>query len=260
MKCLEILIEGWAVSGGKFHPFIVHAVCTCITSLFLPPIMGALIRLLFAVFTAGLFITGLFYFIASVLGSIVFNPESRAWQALLAKLRDRVRGRMDVVLAPCDTENLSQLSLKPKILKKAGWRDSTFEGIFYTIYKEPLVVFAGQRSGKTAAIVARSSEHEFVFREKGKETEIWQDGQPFAVLVNGALLSAGKQGKLLAKFETDADLRQWPVLIGRDEAATLTNAERAVSPIPRALTLLRNMPPEEEKVLLLLSVMQNLPA
>ncbi|MFN0033594.1 MAG: hypothetical protein ACKVUS_00920 [Saprospiraceae bacterium] len=220
--------------------------------------MSALLRLLFAVLLAGLFITGVFYFIASALGSIAFNPESRAWKELLAKLRARLLQKMPQTLAPCNAETLSLLSLKPKILKKAGWRDPIFEGVFSTIYQEPVLVFAGQKSGKTAAVVARMSDREFVFRQKGKETEIWQDGQPYAIFVNGTLLSTGKQSRMLAKLEADSELRQWPVLLGHSEAATLANADRVVSPIPRALTLLRNLTPEEEQALLVLTVMQGL--
>lgn len=220
--------------------------------------MGALLRLLFVVFFVGLFITLLFYFIASALGSIAFNPESKAWKELLAKLRARLRQRMPENLSPCNAETLAELSLLPKNLKKAGWRDPIFEGVFNTIYQEPVVAYTGQKSGKTSVLVARTSEREFVFRQKGKETEIWQDGQPYAVFVNGTLLATGKQGKMLAKLETDRELKQWPVLLGHSEAATLTNADRAVSPIPRALTLLRKLEPEEEQALLVLTVLQGL--
>lgn len=220
--------------------------------------MSALFRLLFAALFAGLFITGVFYFIANVLGSLAFNPESRAWKELLAKLRGRLRRPTMPRPADRDGDTLAQLSLKPKILKKAGWRDPVFEGVFSTIYQEPVMVFAGQKSGKTAAIVAQTSDKEFIFRQKGKETEIWQDGQPYAVFVNGALISSGKQGRLLAQLDADSDHKQWPVLIGQSEAAALTNEARAVSPIPRALTLLRKLQPEEEKALLVLVVAKTL--
>lgn len=220
--------------------------------------MGALFRLLFAVILVGLFIVGFFYFLASILGNIAFNPESRAWKELIAKLRGRVNARIVDALAPMDTENLSQLSLNPKIFKKSSWGDPIFEGSFSTIYKETVMVFAGQKSGKTSVIVARTSGKEFVFRQKAKETEIWEAGQPYAVYVDGALISAGKQSRMLARITPDTELRQWPVLLGQSESATLTNGDRAISPIPRAVTLLRNLSPEEEQVMLVLAVMQGL--
>jgi hypothetical protein len=220
----------------------------------------ALFRLLFAVFLVGVFITGFIYFIASIIGGIVFNPESRVWKEMLAKLRARIKSPQLLQAAPHDADTLSLLSLKPKITKKAGWRNPVFEGVYSTIYQEPVLFFAGQKSGKSAVLVARSSEREYVFRQKGKETEIWRDGQPYAVFVNNSLLAAGKQSRLLAQLEPDAELRQWPVLLGQGEAATLANAERVVSPIPRAFTLLRPVQPEEAEVLLVLAVMQGIKA
>ncbi|MBC7775122.1 MAG: hypothetical protein H7246_06750 [Phycisphaerae bacterium] len=227
--------------------------------------MAALLRLLFMVLMLGLFITGVFYFIANIFSSIAFNPESRAWKEMLAKLRARLKKRNELratgmpdPLVPCNAETLSHLSLKPKMLKKTGWRDPVFEGVISTIYQEPVLLFAGQKSGKTAVIVAQSNDKEFIFRQKGKETEVWQDGQPYAVFINGALLSSGKQSRMLAKLEADSELRQWPVLMGQGEAAMLTNVDRAVSPIPRALTLLRGLEPEEQQALLVLVVMQAL--
>ena len=221
--------------------------------------MSALLRLLIAVLLGGLFITSIFYFVASIIGGIAFNPASSAWKSLLAKLRDRVKKRMPEALSPYDAENLTQLSLLPTILKKASWGDASFEGVFSTIYKEPVLVFAGQKNGNTAAILAQTIDQEFIFRLKGKETEVWLNNQPYAVYVDGNLLSSGKSAKLLAKLETDSDLRQWPVLLGNTEAATLTNAARVISPIPRALTLLRDLSPAETQALLVLAVIQGLP-
>ncbi|HAD13026.1 MAG TPA: hypothetical protein DCF33_11395 [Saprospirales bacterium] len=216
--------------------------------------MRALISLLFSVLMLGLFITGLFYFVANVLSGLAFNPASRAWRELIQKLRTRNRIRMANAPLPLNTETLTHLSGKPKILKKAGWRDGVFEGVYQTIYQEPVAYFAGQKSGKMAAVVVRLEDRELILRKKGKETEIWLNGDPYAVLVDGMLLSSERHGKMLAKLNLDADLRQWPVIIGQGESATLTNLDRAVSPIPRAVGLLRNLSPEEEQVLLVLTM------
>jgi hypothetical protein len=215
--------------------------------------MGALLRLLFA----ALFIIALFFVAASALGSIAFNPESKAWRELLAKLRARIRPKTEG-LAVLDAETLSHFSLKPKIFKKATWRDSVTEGSFGTIYQEQMLVFAGQKLGKTAAWALQGAQHEYVFRKKAKETEIWRDGLPYAVFLGNNLLEAGKNGRLLAQLGHDPELRQWPVLMGSSEAATMTNEERAVSPIPRAFTLLRPLTPEEAETLVLLCVLNSL--
>lgn len=227
--------------------------------------MSALLRLLAAVLMAGLFISGFFYFVASLLGSLAFNPASKAWKELVAKLRARLeppkpprKSKLPEVLTPFNTEALTHLSLKPAFTKKTGWFDHTFEGVFNTIYREPIMVFAGQKSGKNTVVVAKTTDHEFIFQQKAKETHIWMDGVPVAVWIDGNLLTAGKQGKLLAKMTLDSELRQWPVIIGQSEGATLTNGELAISPIPRAVTLLRNLSKVEEETLLVLAVLQGM--
>ena len=218
--------------------------------------MSALLRLLYMVVFLGLLITGTFFVAANFLGGIAFNPESRAWKELLNKLRERLKKRAQQPLMPWRGENLVQLSLYPKILKKAGWSDQVFEGVAGTIYQEPLAYFVGQKSGKMAVILAQTEDMSLVFRQKEKETEIWVNNQPFAVLSNGALLAAGKQSRLLAQIDADPDLKQWPVILGQKEAVLLTNAARVISPVPRALNLMRELSPEEETTVLIIGLLE----
>jgi hypothetical protein len=152
---------------------------------------------------------------------------------------------------------LALLSLNRSKVKKPGFWDSTAEGVFTSIYQEPVLAYAGQTSGKTAVHVARTSVKEFIFRQKEKETEIWINNQPFAVLINGALLSAGRSSNILARIEADPAEAQWQVLLQDKAAAAITNPQRAASagPNPRALTLLRKVTPEEEDVLLSLALL-----
>ena len=227
--------------------------------------MSALLRLLTAVLMTGLFISGFFFFLAKLVGGLAFNPASKAWKEMVAKLRARLappkpplKSKLPQILTPFDTEALTHLSLKPVFTKKTGWFDNTFEGVFNTIYREPIMVFAGQKSGNNTVVVAKTTDHEFIFQQKAKETHIWLDGSLVAVWIDGNLLTAGKQGKLLAKITIDKELRQWPVLIGQSEGATLTNGELAISPIPRAVTLLRNLSKAEEETMLVLAALQGL--
>lgn len=218
--------------------------------------MGALLRLLFMAVFLGLIVTGSFFVVANLIGGIAFNPESRAWKELLNKLRERLKKRGTQPIVPWQGENLTQLSLTPKILKKGGWSDPVFEGLISTIYQEPLAVFAGQKSGRMAVFVAQMADKSLVFRQKEKETEIWVNNLPFAVLSNGHLIAAGKQSRLLAQFESDPDLKQWPLLLGKGEAALLTNLGKTVSPVPRALSVLRALSPEEEEIVLILAMLE----
>ena len=222
-----------------------------------PRSMRGLLNLLTFLFTTGLFITGVFYFIAKMLGRIVFDPASNAWKRTLEKLQTRIRSQAAGALVPWDEEMLALLSLNRVNVKKPGFWDSTSEGVFSSIYQEPILAYAGQTSGKTAAYVARTSAKEFIFRQKEKETEIWINNQPFAVFINGTLLAAGRSTQILARLEAEPAEAQWPVLLNDKAAAAITNPQRAASagPNPRALTLLRKVTSEEEDALLALSLL-----
>ncbi|MBV6442559.1 MAG: hypothetical protein EPGJADBJ_04277 [Saprospiraceae bacterium] len=212
--------------------------------------------LMMLVLMAGSIIVGIFYLIAKLLGQINFNPESQAWKKTVEGLRTRLRAVAAGALVPWDKEMLALLSLNRINVKKPGFFSSTAEGVFTTIFQEPVLAYTEQKSGNTGVIVARTSDREFIFRLKGKETEIWLNGQPFGILVDGSLLAAGKTSRLLARIEKKTGEAQFPVLLGDSVVASIANPALADSPNPRALTLLREVSAEEESVLLALTVLQ----
>ena len=224
---------------------------------FKPRRMRGLLNLLSFLFTTGLFIAGAFYFIAKIIGQIAFDPNSSAWKKTVQKLQDKMRSLAAGALVPWDGEMLSLLSFNRTKVKKPGFWNSSSEGIFTTIYQEPVVAYAGLTSGKTAVFAARTSTKEFIFRQKEKETEIWINNTPFAVYASGALLAAGRGSRLLASLEYDAAEAQWPLMIGDKAAAAINNPARAESlgPNPRSVTLLRKLTQEEEDAVLALAIM-----
>jgi hypothetical protein len=201
-----------------------------------------------------LMLTGIFYTVAKILGGIVFNPESSAWKRLVEQLRGRLKAQAAGSLVPWDGEMLSLLSLNQTAVRKSGWLRSHSEGVFITIYQEPVLAYATQQSGKDRVTIACTSDREFIFRQKNQETEIWLDGQPFAVLVKETLLAAGKQSRMLARLEWATDQAVWPILIGDKTGAALQNPNRADSPNPRAVTMMRPLSREEENVVLALAI------
>lgn len=217
--------------------------------------MRFLFFLLLLILFVGSFIVGVFYLIAKLIGQINFNPESQAWKKTLEGLRTRLKTQAAGVLVPWDKEMLSLLSLNRSNVKKPGFFRSTEEGVFTSIYQEPVLAYVSQQSGNTAVVVARTSDREFIFRQKGKETEIWLNSQPFGVLADGALLAAGKTSRLLARLEKKPGEPQFPVLLGDAVAASIANPDLSDSPNPRALTLLREVSSEEESVLLALAML-----
>lgn len=216
--------------------------------------MRFLFGLLLLVLMVGGFIIGILYLIARLLGQINFNPESQAWKKMVEVLRTRLKSQAAGALVPWDREMLSLLSLNREKLKKSTFFNNFSEGMLTTIFQEPVLAFAEQKSGRNAVLIARTSDREFIFRMKGRETEIWLNSQPFGVLVDGSLLAAGRGGRLLGRVDVHAQEAQYPVTLDNKVAASIANPARADSPNPRALTLLRDLTAEEETVLLALTI------
>ncbi len=216
-------------------------------------------KILFGFFTilltAAFFIAGIVYVIARTFSQIAWNPESRAFKRLLENLRNRLRAQ-SAELVPWDQEMLGLLSLNRVNEKKPGFWNPVASGQLTTIYHEPVAAYITQTAGNIRLTLARTTDREFIFRQKGKETEIWLNNQPFGLFVDGALLAPGKGSKLLARLENKPEETQSPLLLGNAAAGTLSNPERASSPNPRALTLLRDLSAEEENVALALALLR----
>lgn len=212
--------------------------------------------LLMFVFPA-IFVVGVIYGFAKMVGGINFNPDSKAWKDALERLRGRMRSQAAGMLVPWDAEMFSLLSLNRSVTKQPGWFNKATEGVISTIYQEPVVAYASQVTGKTGLLIARTSMQEFIFRMKGRETEIWADGKPFAILVDNTLLAAGKNNTVLAQLEAPRNENQIPVMLGSSTAAAINNpARNDLGPNPRAVTLLRPVAGDEETALLALTLLQ----
>lgn len=205
----------------------------------------------------GAFIVSSVLMIARTFMAGVLQPGSRRWDALIARLRAQVQHNRSV-LVPWDGADMMPLLSMVKLEPKGGWWSEQLNtGTLTTIYQEPVAAIAQARTGKEMVTLAATSNSEYVFRHKGKEVEIWLNGQPFGVFTGGALLASGKQSRLLAQIEPVSEpALQLPVLIGKGTALMLTNPDRpAGTPYPRAVTLLRNLQPEEEASALALAIL-----
>lgn len=205
--------------------------------------------------TVAFFVTGIVYMIARTFGQIAWNPESKAFKRMLEALRRRLKTQA-TNLIPWDHEMLSLLSMNKVNEKKPGWLNPVSSGQFTTIYHEPVLAYITQNTGKVRLTVARTSDREFIFRQKDKETEIWLDGQPFGLFTGGTLLAPGKGTRQMARLDDRPDESQSPLILGNNPALTLGNRERASSPNPRVLTLLRELSPEEENTALALALLR----
>ena len=216
--------------------------------------MRILFSLLILVFTVALLITGVVYLLARVLTPILSATDSKAWKGLLKSLGEHLNKRYNN-LVPWDKDMLALLSLNLQEEKKTGWMNGTASGVFSTIYHEPVLAYAQQGTGNNKVTLARTSNREYVFRHKAKETEIWLNQQPLGLYIDGNLISAGREGKLIGRLERNKDDAAFPVLFGESTTATLSNPQLIHSPNPRALTLYRAVDTEEENILLALAIL-----
>lgn len=207
--------------------------------------------LFFLVLIPVLFIVGIFYFIAKAFSGIVFGADTKAWRNLLERLRAQLRAQK-TWLVPWDGEMLSLLSLNRQEIKRPGFFGGFNSGVFTTIYQEPVLAYVKVRQGKTAVLLARTSDREFVIRQKEKETEIWLNSQPLGILANGALLAPGKGGRLLARLEASPEESLFPIVLQEKTAAALGNPDRATGPNPRVMSLIRPLSAEEENLVMAL--------
>lgn len=217
--------------------------------------MRALFSFFTILLTSAFFVTGIVYFIGRTFGQFIGNSESNAFKKVLQNLRNRLSA-VSADLVPWDHEMLSLLSLNRINEKKPGWFSAFSTGQFTTIYQEPVVAYATQRIGNVSVTLVRTSDREFILRRKGKETEIWLNDKPLGLFVDGVLLAPGKSAQMLARLENKPEELQHPLLLGDKTAATINNPKLANSPNPRALTLLRELNPEEENVTLALAMEQ----
>jgi len=217
--------------------------------------MRALFSLLTVLLTTAFFVVGIVYLIARTFGQIAWNPESKAFKRML----DRLRGRLQAVrtdLVPWDHEMLGLMSLNRANERKPGWFNPFSTGQITTIYQEPVVAFVTMQTGKVSVTVARTSDREFVFRKKDKETEIWHNGVPFGLYAGGVLLAPGKGAKLLARLEHKPDEVHSSLILGNAKAVVLSNAEHASGPNPRAMTLVQELDPESENIALAMALLR----
>ncbi len=219
--------------------------------------MAILFEFFLLLFTLCAFVVGIIWVIAKAIGQAAFKVDSKAWKSTLNQLRAQLQASKATALVPWDGEMLSLLSLNQQVGKKPGWFDNTTEGVFTSIYQEPVLAYAEKKTNNGGLLLARTSDREFVLHRKGKETEIWVNGQPLGVYTDGVLLAPGNKGQLMARVENEPGESQYSVLLGNDTAAAINNpALPSRSPNPRALTLLRDLQPEEESTLLALTVLQ----
>ncbi len=202
----------------------------------------------------------LFSVLINVFGNFMLQPGSRQWDALIQRLRGHIQ-EIKASLIPWDSKDLMPLLSFADLKSKSSWFETgnVRVGTIYTIYQEPVVALCECTIKGSKVAVAQTGKHEFVFRMRERDVEIWVNSQPFGVFSGGSLLASGKSSKLLAQVQHSGDDRHLPIVIGNQTVLTLNNPKYPpASPNPRALLVLRDLQPEEEVAVLSLAILYQL--
>ncbi len=162
-------------------------------------------------------------------------------------------------LVPWDDDEMQRLSLNQINKKISKGIVTTGKGIFTSVYHEPMIAYAFKKyvgKGNHVLLYARTSHHEYAFRIKGAEADVWMDSQPLGRLQHDGTMLGARSNKPIARIKRSEDTRLLPVVVNDKEVAQLISPEVAGKVNPRALELLKPMQQEEEAVFLSMVILE----
>ena len=214
--------------------------------------MGVTVAMMTIVALAG---SGIYYGLKTLEN---YNPGRKKIQKDLLLLKTDLQPFLNE-LVPWSDEEMAQLSLNTIKKKRAKRIVTTTKGIFTTIYHEPLIAWAYRKyvsSKENALIYARTSDHEFIYREKKDLVEIVIDNELVGRLnSNGSLLSL-KGNKTLANISKSAGGHGVPILVHGVEVGRLSDPSKVSSANPRAFQVIGKMNDEQEQLFLALAILE----
>jgi hypothetical protein len=187
----------------------------------------------------------------------VRTPSRKKLWADLRKLRDQI-AIFSKDLIPWDKDEIAILSFnKTKSLVKDGFYKIQ-KGVLHSIYHEPMISYALKKydpNGTNSILLARSTDHEYLFSKKGEITEVFIDNDYFGTISeDGEFINTTNQNRL-GRINKSASEYQ-SVVVEEREVAGLLNPEKTDLMNQRAFQLLEKINEEEEMVLVSLSLME----
>jgi hypothetical protein len=162
-------------------------------------------------------------------------------------------------LVPWSREEMEQLSLNQVNKSKKKGVVKTVQGVFTTIYHEPVIVYSYRKyvsPTENALIYARTSKHELVYRVKNDQVEVVINNQLVGIVNAQGALTDRKGKNLLAQITRSGQELLLPVRVGRKDVGSVVNPKHAKKVNPRAFEFIRPMQEEEEALFLSLSVLE----
>jgi hypothetical protein len=166
-------------------------------------------------------------------------------------LKKKIEASVKELLVPWGPEELELLSLNHHSKKIQKGFHKAVQGVFNSIYYEPMIAFAYKEYyniSRRAIIVARTDDHEFIYKIKSNRTEIFVDGKSFGLMNNeGQLISVYR--KKIASIKAD-NVEYLTVNIGQKHVANLMNPQTAEDTHLRVIELFQNINSEQEIILM----------
>ena len=158
-------------------------------------------------------------------------------------------------LIPWENEReLDLLSLNQEV----KWTKHSFEkllkGRLFSIYHESMLVFGYKDYGKkkkNAVLWVRSRQHEWVYRVKESETELYIDGEFVGKISQDGLLHGGSKKRLLAR-RNRVSPTQWAVVVWDKTMCYLYDPRKIDRVNPRAFEMVHNW--AEKEMLLMMGM------
>ncbi len=207
-----------------------------------------------------LFGVGLFAFFIYLLVQmgVNYNPGKRKIQDDLTQLKKDIQPWVND-LVPWDQEDTELFSFNQlyQTLKKR-FGSTSAKGVYTSIYHEPMMAYAykGYSGNKNALLLIRTSHHEFVYRIRPKQIEVWVDGREMGSIQPDGKMYPSQGRKLLAQVNRDTEALQLPVLVGQKEVGRVGKPAQGNKVNQRAFQYISKMDPEEEKVFLAISLLE----
>lgn len=208
-----------------------------------------------AMLSAGILAIVLLYFLYFSL--INFSPGKGKIRTDLKKMKGEITPWI-TELVPWTREELELLSSSQVKQKVKKGIITTAKGVFTSIYHEPLIAYSYKKylsSKDNSILYARTSHHEFVYRTKKGQTEVFIDNQKVGYLNEQGLLYGGRKKRLLARINQDQDTLDLPIIVGNKELGTLVKSNKGTVN-PRAFQFVGKMGNNEEAVFLSLAVLE----
>ncbi len=183
-------------------------------------------------------------------------PGNKRIRKEVEKFRSKASQWLDK-LVPWERSEMELFSLNNEILHKSSAFGKRMEGIFKSIYHEPMFYYSYREylaRKRNAILYIRTSQHEFLYRIKKNRIGVFLNDEPLGwISRNRSALYDRDEEQLLAEVHVEGNPYR-PVLVEGREVAHLANPKRAERINPRAFSLLdRDLSDQQEALLLCLS-------